>query len=349
MDAKLHKEFLVRVYCSTFNHASYIIDALNGFVMQQTIFPYLCVIIDDASTDGEQTVLQNYLNEHFDLHNETISYEKETDEFHLDFSQHKTNKNCYFAVFFLKQNHYSRKISKASYLAEWLDTRYYAICEGDDYWTDPLKLQKQVDYLESHADCTMCFTNAIMRWDDGSGKPDRVFSPELEERDYSGPELTDAWISPTASLVYRGEIIKTDFYRRVYSVQKLKVVGDIPLILTCKHFGIVHALKDVTCVYRRQPNGFMLSSDSNRKIKHGDYRYAIFQVFGKEHLESSVGRALYHYRLGLSYARKEHNWSNWFKLFGRIVYIYLRHPVCALKRILKIFQEKKALQAQSAH
>ena len=65
-------DFLVCVRSYTYNHAPYIEDAMNGFSMQQTNFPFVCVIVDDASTDGEPEVIMNYLNCHFDLDNETI-------------------------------------------------------------------------------------------------------------------------------------------------------------------------------------------------------------------------------------------------------------------------------------
>ena len=60
-------DFLVCARCFTYNHAPYIEDAMNGFCMQQTHFPYVCVIVDDASTDGESEVIKNYLQTHFDL------------------------------------------------------------------------------------------------------------------------------------------------------------------------------------------------------------------------------------------------------------------------------------------
>lgn len=60
-------KFKVRVYCSTFNHSPYIEDAMNGFCMQETNFPFVAIIIDDASTDGEPEVIKQYLQEHFDL------------------------------------------------------------------------------------------------------------------------------------------------------------------------------------------------------------------------------------------------------------------------------------------
>lgn len=140
---------MVRVSCMTYNHASYIIDAMNGFVKQQTSFPFVCIIVDDASTDGEQEVLRKYVNENFDLQEESIAYDKETNYGHVTYARHATNKNCFFAVVYLNENHYSQKKAKSPYLTEWLDAKYVAFCEGDDFWTDPLKLQKEIDVLES--------------------------------------------------------------------------------------------------------------------------------------------------------------------------------------------------------
>ena len=153
--------FLVRVSCMTFNHASYIEDAMNGFTMQETTFPFVCTIIDDASTDGEPEVIKKYLLENFDFEDTATVRNEETDDYVMTFARHKTNRNCFFAVFFLKYNHYKKK-SKNLYIAEWEDTKYVAYCEGDDYWINPLKLQKQSDYMNSHLDCSATFGNFIV-------------------------------------------------------------------------------------------------------------------------------------------------------------------------------------------
>ena len=96
--------YKVCVLCATFNHAPYITDTMDGFCRQQTDFPFLCVIVDDNSKDGEQEVIRQYLSDHF-----TVESIKETDDYHLTLARHKDNKNCYFAVFLLKYNHYSIK------------------------------------------------------------------------------------------------------------------------------------------------------------------------------------------------------------------------------------------------
>ena len=109
-----YPQFKVRVDCMTFNHSKYIKDAMNGFTMQQTDFPFVCTIVDDASTDGEQDVIRKYVEEHFDLSIDGVSYERETDYAHIIYAQHKTNKNCFFVVLFLKENHYSQNKDKYS-------------------------------------------------------------------------------------------------------------------------------------------------------------------------------------------------------------------------------------------
>lgn len=153
----LHVDFTVRIGCSTYNHAPYIHYTMNGFCMQHTDFPFICIILDDASTDGEQRVIKDYLDKYFIMNDDTIKMEKETNDYTMIFTRHKSNINCYFAVYFLKYNHYQLKKTRNSYLiTEWLSAKYIASCEGDDYWTDPLKLQKQVDFLDAHPDYVMC-------------------------------------------------------------------------------------------------------------------------------------------------------------------------------------------------
>ena len=192
--------FLLRTYCATYNHENYIADTLNGFAMQQITFPVVYTIVDDASTDRTADEIKQYINENFDLGEASVGYDKDTDYGHVTFARHKTNENCYFAVIYLKENHYSQKKSKTPYLKEWMDTKYIALCEGDDYWTDPLKLQKQVEFMEGHKEYSMCFHRVGILGSDDS-KFDKFSN--LAERDYSAKEIYENWTIPTASVVYR--------------------------------------------------------------------------------------------------------------------------------------------------
>ena len=246
-------KWLVSVRCFTYNQSHFIIDAMNGFVMQQTNFPFVCVIVDDASTDGEQEVIRNYVRENFDLQDVSIAYDKDEDYGHVTYSRHKTNKNCYFAIIYLRENHYRSKKSKAPYIKEWLRTKYKAICEGDDYWTDPLKLQKQVDFLEGHEEYSMCFHRVgVLNSDD---RKFEKFS-NLAERDYSAKEIYENWTIPTASVVYR---------RYVFELSPIQGYGDIFLWLQLAEKGKLYCMGFLGGIYRRNESsvtyGFKLENN----------------------------------------------------------------------------------------
>lgn len=176
--------YKVCVWCNTYNQASYIKDTMDGFCMQQTNFPFICLIIDDASTDGEPEVLKQYLNDHFDT-----EWTKETDDYHLTLARHQENKNCYFAVYLLKYNHYGIKKRKLKYYKE-LSNKidYVALCEGDDYWTDAHKLQKQADALDANPQATLVYTN--YQTIDAKGNPIiRPYYKDYPGQSHSGDNL----------------------------------------------------------------------------------------------------------------------------------------------------------------
>ncbi len=231
--------YIVRTFCATYNHEHYIKDALQGFVMQETTFPVVYTIVDDASTDRTAEVIREFVGTNFDLREKAVAYEKDADYGHVTFARHKINKNCFFAVTYLNENHYSQKKSKLPYIKEWEDTKYYALCEGDDYWTDPMKLQKQVDFLEGHEDYSMCFHKVDVLCDK---KENWIFS-DLEERDYSGREIYDKWLVPTCSVLYRkGEPFET---------HASIVYGDIYMYLQLAERGKLRCMGFVGGAYRR--------------------------------------------------------------------------------------------------
>ena len=247
-------QWMVRVSCMTYNHAPYITDALNGFCMQETTFPYVCVIVDDASTDGEQEVIKQYLQEHFDLEDKSIVRNEETDDYILTFARHKTNKNCYFAVLYLKYNHYSIKKSKAPYLKEWQDKcKYIAACEGDDYWIHPRKLQMQVDFLEKNDEYGMVYTNYYERIGDTiqNGK----FRPVYNIEDC----LLKKGYIPTPTTLFRTSIyLQCDFSTKF-------LLGDLPIWAQIMHVSKIERLIDITTVYRILPESASHSRDYEKR------------------------------------------------------------------------------------
>lgn len=122
---------LVSICCITYNHAPFIRKCLDGFLLQETSFPVEILIHDDASTDGTDGIIREYVEKYPNLILPLFETENQ-------YSQGKQSEIDFY--------NYQRARGK-----------YIAYCEGDDYWTDPLKLQKQVDFMESHPDYSVCF------------------------------------------------------------------------------------------------------------------------------------------------------------------------------------------------
>lgn len=269
-----HYKWMVRVSCMTFNHAPYITDALNGFTMQETTFPFVCTIIDDASTDGEPEVIRKYLQENFDLGDKSVVRNEESDDYVLCFAQHKTNKNCYFAVLWLKYNHYSIKKTKKPYIAEWHENaKYIAICEGDDYWIDSRKLQMQVDYLENNKDCILVHTNYAVS-DIKKGEFQHHGSSNFTISEGSGVAETffdQCWVR-TLTVCYRNipHVFDVNLPPNAFN-------GDIFIYFILAQKGKFHFIDKETGVYRRLPESAShTSSEVKRwafktKLKNLDY------------------------------------------------------------------------------
>ncbi|MEG1525559.1 MAG: glycosyltransferase [Clostridia bacterium] len=135
-----HSAPLVSVVCDTFNQRDYIGQTIQGFLLQKTSFPVELIIHDDASTDGTADVIRRYAAEHPDLIRAVLRVDNM-------FSQDPKI-----------LEHYVFPLCRG---------KYTAICEGDDFWTDEHKLQMQVDYMEAHPDCTLCFHAAELVNADG--------------------------------------------------------------------------------------------------------------------------------------------------------------------------------------
>lgn len=126
----MNSDVLVSICCITYNHAPYIRQCLDGFIMQKTNFEFEILIHDDASTDGTADIIREYEAKYPNI----------------------------LKPIYQTENQYSKgKNISATYNWPRAVGKYIAQCEGDDYWTDPLKLQKQVDFMEANPEYSMCF------------------------------------------------------------------------------------------------------------------------------------------------------------------------------------------------
>jgi glycosyltransferase involved in cell wall biosynthesis len=283
--------FEVCVRCMTYNQASYIEDALNGFCMQQTSFPFVCCILDDASTDGEQDVIRKYVEQNFELEDKSIVSSEETNDYVLTFARHKNNQNCYFAVFYLKYNHYKIWDRKYQYISPWENvTKYIAMCEGDDYWIDSQKLQRQYDYLETHPSFSLCFHPDYRLLNNGEMIK---HCPRIKKDIYNTKDviLLDGGLMATGSMLFRS----VDF---VYGEERPKFwtdspVGDEPLRLYLSTKGHIGYINEIMSVYRMASVGSWTSKNLsiNFWTKHvvGVLRmYSEFDKYTKHHFRFSI-------------------------------------------------------------
>ena len=274
-----YPKFKVTVSCMTYNQSKYITDAMNGFTMQQTDFPFVCTIVDDASTDGEQEVIRKYVEENFDFSEGSAAYSKETDYAFITYAQHKTNKNCYFAVLYLKENHYSQKKDKSPYLKEWRDgVEYMAICEGDDYWIMSDKLQVQYDMLLKAPNAMMVYTD-YQTVDEYGNNILRKQYEIYKRKSISGdilPLLLKANFPLTCTILIRKKIMESSLYKNMPSFY------DYGLFLTAASFGDCLYLDKETSSYRNNPNSLINTQQS--KVNIG--LVMIFNYFATAYLEN---------------------------------------------------------------
>ncbi len=234
---------MVVILCMTYNQKSFIRQCLDGFVMQKTDFPFTAIVADDASTDEEPRVLWDFIKNELDP---ATLQKGETNDFVRVIGTHSTNTNCNFVFFFLKYNHYHKK-AKRPYFKEWYEsTKYHAICEGDDYWTDPQKLQKQVNVLESNSEIMMV-CNRVKLYSEIKKKfigENYCYNKSQVVNPKDVIYRTGLFIS-TCSVMYRKTIM--DNIPNYWAQCK---VGDYPLQIMCAMKGKIYYFNDIMSVYR---------------------------------------------------------------------------------------------------
>ena len=228
----------VSISCLTYNHENYIAEALESFLMQKTNFIFEVLVHDDASTDRTADIIREY--------------EKKYPEI--------------IKPIYQKVNQYSQgiKVSNINYARA--KGEYYAICEGDDYWIDPYKLQKQVDYMENHPKCSAC-VHASYRVSHDKRMLSNHLAPCKKSKDYYPHEviLGGGGLFATNSILYRLKYRKDLPY-----FYEISDVGDYPLMIYLSLKGYVHYMAEFMSAYRfKVPGGW-----TDRFSKSVDFQVA---------------------------------------------------------------------------
>ena len=211
---------LVSVVTLAYNHGKYIRQCLDGFVMQQTDFPFEVIIHDDASTDDTAEIIREYEMKYPDI----------------------------IKPVYQTENQYSKKVPiGATYLYPKAQGKYIAECEGDDWWTDPHKLQKQVDFLESHPDYLLCSTGySTFTMKDGST---RKVGKYKGGRDITLKKLMKKNLIGTLTVLYRRDVLDS-YLKDVQPAMPEFKMGDIPFWIYIASKGKIHELPYDTACYR---------------------------------------------------------------------------------------------------
>ncbi len=231
---------LVSISCLTYNHVKYIRETLESFMMQKTNFPFEVLVHDDASTDGTTEIVKEFEAKYPDI----IKPIYQTD------------------------NQYSKGVSMSiTYNFPRAKGKYIAMCEGDDYWTDPLKLQKQVDFLETNDDYVIAYHNAKIIND----KNEIIVKSKLSEnlkKDFTQDELIKGVMLLTLTICFRNVI--SDFPEEFFKVKN----GDKFLTSLLGNYGKGKYLGEIkNAVYRKHKTSVWSSLDKTSQIFYnGDTR-----------------------------------------------------------------------------
>lgn len=228
---------LVAIKCAVYNHEPYLRDCLEGFVMQQTNFPFVAIVHDDASTDSSAAIIREYEEKYPDIIKPIYETENQ-------YSKHDGSVGRIMDV-----------------AIDATDAKYVAICEGDDYWTDPLKLQKQVDFMEANPEYSMCF-HKVKLLIQKTGE----LRNEIDVRDMSGKstiiDLVERNYVHTPSVLYR---IYPDLFKQDQNMISC-FFGDYKMWLLLANKGNIFKFEDIMAIYR-VGSGVFSSEKWNTKHK----------------------------------------------------------------------------------
>lgn len=240
---------MVTIHCTVYNHEPYIRKCLEGFVMQKTNFRFEAIVHDDASTDGSVAIIREFEKKYPDIIKPIYETENQ-------WSKHDGSLKCI--------------------MDEHTFGKYVALCEGDDYWIAPNKLQKQVDFLESHPDYTMCWHDAYIETH-GIIKEAYNRYPTNCQSPIEDIILEGGLFIPTASIV----IPRNVFINRPPEAK----ICDYTLQMYSAYMGKAYYFALPLCVYRYMSIGSWTSKMSNETIEQKQKRYEgeknILEIFNK--------------------------------------------------------------------
>lgn len=247
------KEKKITVVTITYNQEKYIEQTIKSIVSQKTDFNFDYIISDDNSTDNTRKIIEKY---------------------------HKKYSNI------IKPVYREKNLGSMLNFAETLnivDAKYLAICDGDDFWTDENKLQKQVDFLENNKKFDICFHQTKIFFEDKSRKAE--ICPLSEKTEFDLNDLLKENMIPANTVVYRWKFRKKDSFKKIFPIDM--VPGDHFVHLLHLKEGKAKLLKEVMSAYRRHEGGmWWFTANSNDQhlfsLKYGKKLLNFYRNVTKE-------------------------------------------------------------------
>ena len=270
----MSNDIMVSVNCLVYNHAKYLRKCLDGFVMQKTNFKFEVLIHDDASTDGSQDIIREYEEKYPDI----------------------------IKPIYQKENQYSKHIGiNKTYQYPRVKGKYIAFCEGDDFWTDPYKLQKQFDIMEKNPNCSICVHRVkdVLENGEDSGKCHPNFP--MEEGVINLKKYLDiasnysSYPFQTTSYFMRMDVKRESVNNPPPFAGKFGV-GDVPTMLFALTKGDMYYIDEIMTCYRLQAKGSWsetVSKDKRKRIeslKKEINGYNIFDTYSEKKYSREIGR-----------------------------------------------------------
>lgn len=245
---------VLSVCVPAYQHEEFIAECLDSILIQKTNFPFEILIGEDESSDNTRDICKEYAKKH-------------TDKIRLFLRDRKTSQlyDEHGKLLYRFNVKWLRKSARGTYLS---------LCEGDDYWTNENKLQKQVDFLETHPGYSMCFHNAKVIY---TFKPETHLFSNIQEGEYTGVDIYENRLIPTASVVF----VKACIENKDYVFNGNFFFGDLILYLTLAESGKLWYFDDVWSVYRKHEGGMMhdVFDDAENVRKFIIHQKQILQTF----------------------------------------------------------------------
>jgi glycosyltransferase involved in cell wall biosynthesis len=290
----------VSVLMITYNHEKFIAQAIDSILMQQVNFEYEIVIGEDCSTDDTREIIIEYQNKHPEKIKTILN-----------------DKNLGVSRNFVQTYHACHG-------------DYIAFLEGDDYWLDKFKLEKQILFLEENKQYSMCFTDARII-DENNIFLDKLTVPEQFRKHLSQTDIIGGYCPPTLTVVARKYSI--NFPRAFYTITN----SDFFLFSEIASFGEVAYMSDITSCYRVHPGGIWSMKDEEYYVVNSlRTRQVLLQFFGKNHRDILVPQIYGSFVSLISYYSNNRRKKKFFIAYLNFLkFLIVYKPILLLRKVFE--------------